>query len=274
MEMRQETPRAPASRFRQRFYVALEPDARPTGRLSAVDWAFIVIVLASLATLALETEPTLPAAFCEGLAQINLTILILFTIEYLARLWAVGEDPRFAGLGGRWRYVTSFYALADLAAFLPEVLTLALIGPQAGGIEAFKALRLLRLIKLARYVPAFDILAQAIRNSGAQLAIAMAIAGGFVYLGAIALYFIEGAVNPGNFGSIPRALWWAVVTLTTVGYGDVYPVTALGRVVAGLIAIAGIGIVALPTGILASAFTDELRRREAERAQKRDAQEG
>ena len=135
-----------------------------------------------------------------------------------------------------------------------------------GGVPliALRVFRLFRLIKLARFVPAFDVLGAAVQRAGSQLLTTLAMALALVYVSAVALYFIEGIGGQQQemFQSIPRAIWWAIATLTTVGYGDVYPVTPLGRMFASVIALAGIGVVALPAGVFASAFSDELRERE------------
>ncbi len=131
----------------------------------------------------------------------------------------------------------------------------------ANWLAALRGLRLFRLFKLARYVPAFAIVGAAVKRASAPLAAALCAAAAQLYIAAMMLYFIEGSSKPEQFGSITRALWWAIVTLTTVGYGDVYPETILGRIAAGIVALAGIGIVAMPTGILASAFAEEFRER-------------
>jgi voltage-gated potassium channel len=136
-----------------------------------------------------------------------------------------------------------------------------------GGVSALalRVLRLARLVKIARFVPAFDVLGAALKRAGTQLLTSLALALALVYISAVALYFIEGVGGEQleSFASIPRAVWWAIATLTTVGYGDVFPVTPLGRFFASIIALAGIGLVALPAGIFAGAFSDELREREA-----------
>ncbi|MDG1825706.1 MAG: ion transporter, partial [Henriciella sp.] len=138
-------------------------------------------------------------------------------------------------------------------------------------LMVLRVLRLARLAKLARFVPAFDVLGATVQRAGAQLLTTLAMALALVYVSAVALYFIEGVggQQQENFGSIPRAVWWAIATLTTVGYGDVYPVTPLGRVFASVIALAGIGVVALPAGVFASAFSDELREREVSKLKRR-----
>lgn len=246
------------------LYRMLEPEAWGKPGLSPLNGLIVMLVVFSFITLAIETEPTIPPALQALVAQANLFIISVFALEYGARVWVAGEDPRYRGLSGRLRYMASPYALADLAAFLPEAILLATAGQMgAQEVALLKALRLLRLFKIARYVPAFAVFGAAIKRSWSQLGVALALALAFVYIGALLLYFVEGPDDPQNFGSIPRAIWWAVVTLTTVGYGDVYPHSVPGRLAAAMISLAGIGIVALPAGILASAFSDELREREA-----------
>lgn len=233
------------------------------------------LVLTSFIVFALETEPDLPAGAAEWISTINLLILIAFGIEYLVRLWVIGEDPRYRGVLGRLRYAVTPFALADLAAFLPELLWLAFAHPGSDdqALMFLRVLRLVRLIKIARFIPAFEVLGAAMRRAGSQLITALALALALVYVSAVALYFIEG-VGQGRpeFASVIRSIWWSVATLTTVGYGDIYPVTVGGRIAASIIAIAGIGVVALPAGIFASAFSDELRDREARRKAEAQAQ--
>lgn len=247
---------------RQWLYNQLVPEAREGG-ISVVNSFIVLLVFASLIVLALETEPVLLAepAWRKGFAIFNVAVLAAFAIEYLLRFWVAGLDPQYAGVRGRIRYVTRFYSFADLIAFLPELI-LMLIG---GGVPLhyLRLLRLVRLFKIARFIPAFDALGAAIQRSAVQLGTSLALALSLVYVAAVLLYFVEGVggAQQEDFASIPRAIWWAVATLTTVGYGDVYPVTPLGRVCSAVIAIAGIGVVALPAGIFASAFSDELRDR-------------
>lgn len=247
----------------------LEPD--DPNSVNFFSGAIIALVLISLAALALETEAIRPdshfALGFEGfLRDINAAIVIIFAIEFTLRFWSEGENPRHAGFIGRLRFLGRFITIADVLAFLPELIVLLFIPHLHGGwLAALRALRLFRLFKLARYVSAFAIVGAAVRRAGAPLLAALCVAASQLYISAMLLYFIEGENNPASFGSITRALWWAVVTLTTVGYGDVYPVTVLGRVVAGIVAVTGIGIVALPTAILASSFAEEFRERYEER---------
>ena len=252
--------------LRNKLYGELEPNARAASGLSRLNMLIIALVLISFLALALETEETIGPAWRTGIDYLNLAIVSIFAFEYLARLWVAGEDPRYKGVRGRLRYMMTPYAIADLIAFLPELLWIILTPAGVGDdvLIILRVLRLARLVKLARFIPAFDVLGATVQRAGTQLLTTLAMALALVYISAVALYFIEGigGQQQESFASIPRALWWAIATLTTVGYGDVYPVTPLGRIFASVIALAGIGVVALPAGVFASAFSDELRERE------------
>jgi voltage-gated potassium channel len=256
----------------------LEPDV--PGGLNFFAALIITLVLISLASLALETEALradtpFPPWVLPITNAVNIVIVVLFTIEFALRFWSEGENPRHAGVIGRLRFLAQPITIADLLAFLPELIVMIFVPHLAGGwLAALRALRLFRLFKLARYVPAFAIVGAAVKRAWAPLMAALAVAGAQLYVAAMLLYFIEGDTKPETFGSITRSMWWAIVTLTTVGYGDAYPETVWGRVAAGLVALAGVGIVAMPTGILASAFAEEFRERhEAAAAAKKQAAE-
>ncbi len=262
--------------LRYKFYLEMEPHARSKPGLSSTNTFIVLLVLFSFLLFALETESTITGAARQWIVILNYFVLIAFAIEYVIRIWVVGLDGRHGGVMGRLRYALSIYALADLAAFAPELLWLTL--PHTGDDERMlmflRVLRLVRLLKIARFSPAFEILGAAFKRASSQLLTALALAMALVFVSAVTLYFIEG-VGQGRpqFASIPRAIWWAVATLTTVGYGDVYPITVMGKVAAAIIAFAGVGVVALPTAIFASAFSAELRERERIRHRHSDARE-
>jgi voltage-gated potassium channel len=248
----------------------LEPDNE--GDFNALTLAIVALVIISLVSLAIETEATradtpMEAWVAPLVGAINVFVVWVFALEFALRFWSESENPEHAGVKGRLKFLATPLAITDLLAFLPELITMFLL-PHAAGpwLLILRALRLLRLFKLARYVPAFSIVGAAVRRAGAPLMASVCVAAAQVYVAALLLYFIEGENKPEQFGSVTRAMWWAIVTLTTVGYGDVYPETPLGRVAAALVALAGVGIVAMPTGILASSFAEEFR----ERAEKKD----
>lgn len=259
--------------LRKKLYAELEPGARSRTGLSKLNSFIFALVLISFLALALETEETIGPAWRTGINYLNIAIVAIFAIEYVVRVWVAGEDPRYKGVSGRLRYMATPYAIADLIAFLPELLWILLTPAGVGDdvLIILRVLRLARLVKLARFVPAFDVLGATVERAGTQLLTTLAMALALVYVSAVALYFVEGVggQQQESFASIPRALWWAIATLTTVGYGDVYPVTGLGRIFASVIALAGIGVVALPAGVFASAFSDELREREIKKLKER-----
>lgn len=259
--------------LRNKLYAQLETDAHNKSGLSFLNSVIIALVLIGFLALALETEETIGPAWRLAIDWVNVIIVGTFAFEYLVRVWVAGEDPRYRGISGRLKYMATPYAITDLIAFLPELLWM-LFTPAGVGDDVLiilRVLRLARLVKLARFVPAFDVLGATVARAGTQLLTTLAMALALVYVSAVALYFVEGVggAQQEGFASIPRSLWWAIVTLTTVGYGDVYPVTALGRVFAAIISLAGIGVVALPAGVFASAFSDELREREIKRLRDR-----
>lgn len=249
----------------------LEPDL--VNGINILSGSIILLVVLSLVSLAIETEAvrsdtTLEPWVLPVVQQINVAVVWIFAAEFLLRFWSEGENPAHKGVLGRLRFLAQPVTVADVLGFLPELIAIMFFPDTTGAwFPALRALRLFRLFKLARYVPAFAIVGAAVRRAWAPLVAALCVAGAQLYVAAMMLYFIEGPNKPEQFGSIARSMWWAVVTLTTVGYGDVYPETPLGRFAAALVAIAGVGIVALPTGILASAFAEEFRERhEAELA--------
>lgn len=187
----------------------------------------------------------------------------VFTVEYLARLWACVEDARYAhGLRGRLRYAFSFMAIIDLLAILPFFLPFT--GIDLRSLRALRLFRLARVAKVGRYYSSLSLIKNVFRARKEELVLTTVLMGLLLIVSASLLYYVENPVQPEVFSSIPATMWWAVATLTTVGYGDMYPVTALGKVLAGVIAIIGIGMFALPTGILGAGFVEEIGKSKSE----------
>jgi len=239
--------------LRNKLHTHLDPTCWTHRGLSPLNKIIVLLVLAGVASAVLETEPTLSTTYASTFSILNQMFLYAFSIEYVLRLWSVGEDDRYQGIIGRLRYMITPTAIIDLITVVPFFL--------GAGSEIFllRALRLLRIFKLAR-IPsvssALNRLFRAIASRRMEFVITIAFALMLMLLAATTLFFIEGNVQPETFGSIPRSLWWGVAILTTVGYGDVYPITLLGKIAAGIYAFAGIGLVAMPTGIFAAAMSD------------------
>ncbi len=193
----------------------------------------------------------------------------IFTIEYLLRVWCSVENPAYChAVKGRLRYMLTFMALVDLVAILPFYLAAF----TTLDTRFLRVLRMLRIFKLTRHFQSLEILMLVIRHEATVLASAVFIMMVLIVLASGGIYVVEHDVQPDVFSSIPACMWWAVVTLTTVGYGDVVPVTAAGKLFAVLITILGVGMAAMPAGIIASGFTREMqKRREAFQAELREA---
>lgn len=250
--------------LRHALYRQLEPAARVRKGLSPLNQALTILILVAVATAVLETEPTILRGREELFHALEWGFASLFGLEYLARVWVAVENPRCgSGFSGRLRYVLTPAALIDLFVVLASFL--GAFGAPAFILRLVRLARILRVAKLGRTSAAWRLIAEAVSSRRYELALTFGAAAGVLLVTATMLYLVEGGVQPKAFGSVPRAMWWSIVTLTTIGYGDVYPVTVLGKVFAGLTAVMAIGIIAAPTGILAAAFGDALRkRREAE----------
>lgn len=208
-----------------------------------------VLILASVAAFALETE----YKDALMLQRLGTGFAAIFGIEYVLRVWTADVPKPGAGLRARLDYIMSVGGVIDLLAFLPAILF-----PAANGTLVLRLLRLLRLarlFKIASLRRAIAHVTRALRESADELAISVVVSLGLIFFGATAMFLVEGDAQPEIFGSIPRAMWWSMATLTTVGYGDVYPITVGGKMVASFIAIVGIAAVAMPAGILAAAFS-------------------
>ncbi|MEK6236806.1 MAG: ion transporter [Planctomycetales bacterium] len=213
------------------------------------------LIVYSIVTSALETMPEL-SAYSEFFLWSELACVLIFTIEYLAR-WRLSPNPR--------SYPFSFMAMVDLLAILPFYLRL---GVDFRSLRSLRLLRVFRIFKLGRHSRALQSLGDAFRRTRSELAVTAFIAVIVILISATALYYAEHETQPEVYRSIPDTIWWAVVTLTTVGYGDVYPVTFLGRIVAGFVMLAGIGFIAIPCGLLSGAFSDILKEQRESEAKK------
>lgn len=238
----------------------------------ADDWkskafqVFIVaLISANVAVMMAETEESL-VGYAELFIAFETASIVVFTIEYAARIASCRANPRYAG--ARWapaRFALSPMMLIDLAAILPFYLPLVLIDIRF--IRMVRLLRLFGMFKLARYSEPLQTLGSVFRSKAADLVVAFFIFFIVLVFASSLMYYAENEAQPAAFSSIPASMWWGIVTLTTIGYGDTYPVTAAGKAIGAGVAVLGLAVYAIPLGIMASAFTEELRR-------KRDADAG
>ncbi|MET4607495.1 voltage-gated potassium channel [Bradyrhizobium sp. JR4.1] len=245
--------------LRDRLYELLEHDPLAYSVGSRFIQLVIGVIVLDVAAMILASVPELDAQFGTLFAGISILSVIVFALEYAARLWTVaGHTQRTASaLSDRLGYVFSALGIIDLLAFLPAAIVLA-----TGRHATLAALGVLPFFKLVRYSPAMRSLLAAVHAERRALIGCIVILIGAVLTFASLLYAIERDVQPDKLGTIPQAMWWAIVTLGTVGYGDVVPVTALGKFISVFTIISGFAMIALPVAIISTAFAEEVKRRD------------
>ena len=251
--------------FRSRLYEILEV-ARPGDNASRLfDSLLIVLILTNVLAIILESVSELNEKYGVWFERFDFFSVMVFTVEYVLRIWTSVENnqslvAKDTPLKKRLRYMRSPAAIVDLLAILPFYI--ALISPSSLDLRILRAFRLLRIFKLTRYSQSMTLMLTAISDHIRSFIAAITILMIVMLLAASGMYVFEKEAQPEAFGSIPHAMWWAFATLTTVGYGDVTPITTWGKVFGAAITVVGVGMVALPAGILASAFSEQLRMRE------------
>ena len=245
--------------LRDRLYELLEHDHLPHSVGSRFVKLIVGIIIIDVLAMILASVPEYDARFGTLFTVIKVGAVVVFALEYAARLWSVaGHSPRkMSPARDRLEYALSSLGIIDLLAFLPA--SIALI---AGQRATLVLLGMLPFLKLVRYSPAMRSLLAAIHAERRTLVGCLVILAGAVLVFASLLYAIEHDVQPDKFGTIPQAMWWAIVTLGTVGYGDVVPVTPLGKLVSVFAIVGGLTMIALPVAIISTAFADEVRRRD------------
>jgi voltage-gated potassium channel len=249
------------ARWRRRTYQVLEGRASGDYTASLVHLSLVILVLVSVAAVILESVPSLDARFGRLFLLIEVVAAVVFSAEYLLRLWsAVEHGPlkRLSSWRARWAFARQPAMVVDLVAVLPILLTFVL--PE--DLKALMIFRLIRFFKLGRYSPGMRSLLDAILEERRALLACLVILGGVTIVAAATMHMAEAAAQPDKFGSIPESMWWAIITLTTVGYGDAFPVTPLGKIVAAITALCGLVMLALPVGIVATSFAEVIRRRD------------
>lgn len=221
------------------------------------DIVIITLIVLNVASVIAETFK-LPPTVSRILYYVEIISVIVFTIEYLLRLWTADLlYPNYSKLTARVKYIFSFMAIIDLLAILPFYIPF-IIPVDLRVLRALRIVRLFRLLKLNRYTNALSTIAQVFKSKANQLLSSMFIVFLLMIIASVIMYNVENPVQPDKFDNAFSGLWWAIATLTTVGYGDIYPVTAIGKFLSAVIAILGIGLVAVPTGIISAGFMEQI----------------
>jgi voltage-gated potassium channel len=247
--------------FRRRAYQVLEQG--PVGDRGSwwVDRLLIALIIVNLVAVALESIPDYEAHYANVFGFIEFVSLVVFTVEYGLRLWSAvehGPNQHLPPMRARTKYAFSAAGIIDLIAVLPFWFTMVL----PTDFRFVLVFRMVRFFKIARYSPAMRSLLDVLYNERRALFGCLVIALGSALVAASLMHLAEGRVQPEKLGTIPEALWWAIVTIGTIGYGDVVPITALGKLIATGTIFAGLVMMALPVGIIATAFAEQIHRRD------------
>lgn len=239
---------------------------RPDDKLGRfVSLVLLLLIAANVTANVIETDAEIAASAPRFFRSFEIVSVGVFTAEYILRLWSCVADPRFSGRFGRLKMALSPMALIDLAAFAPFYLTL--FAPAVIDLRYLRVLRLLRVFRLLRsrrVSDSFAMLGRVLQAKRVEIGVTIAVVAAAMLLSAGAMYVVEHQQPGTQFTSIPRTMWWAVVTITTIGYGDMVPSTPLGQVIGGLVGFLGICALALPVGILSSGFIEEVNRKSAQ----------
>jgi voltage-gated potassium channel len=220
--------------------------------LQRIEGLVYALIILSIASIVLETHQGLSPEWHVGLKRFEFFTYIIFTLEYALRLG-------FAIRQGRVRaYAFSFFGLIDLMAILPFFLPY-FISFDARAIRTLRLLRMVNLIKVVRHSKAVRTLVKVIQSIKTELGLTLFASLVLVLMAGMMMYYAEHETQPEVFNNMSQAIWWAIATLTTIGYGDIYPVTAIGKVLASLVALIGIGLIAIPTGLISAAYVEALK---------------
>ncbi len=256
-----ETEQPESTTLRRRIHALLEDPRNTTREALWVRRVLSLLILANIVALFAETHYRGDAVARAAFVAFERVSVAVFTLEHVLRLWACVEQPAFAApILGRLRYVRSPIVLIDLAAILPFYLgAFGLV--DARFLRSFRLFRLVRILKLGRYSESMRTLGRVLYDRRADLASAGFVIFVLLITASALMYYAERHAQPDRFPTMSSALWWGIATMSTIGYGDVVPVTLFGKVLGGVLSLLGIGLFGLPAGILASGFADEMRRK-------------
>jgi voltage-gated potassium channel len=256
------------NKLKQKIYETIEEDISDNRAHKLFEVFIVSLIILNVAAIIIESflsksgiPEYLIAEYTLILKRFEVFSVIVFSIEYLLRVWTAQlKYPEYSKIKASFKFIFSAAGLIDLMAILPFFIDLRLHKDLDGRIvRLLKLLRLLRILKLTRFLDSFKLITNVIKNRKYELLITIFVALMFIVIASTIMFELENKAQPDKFPNIISALWWSVATLTTIGYGDVFPITALGKCVSALLSLVGIGLIALPTGIISSGFLEEYR---------------
>lgn len=246
--------------MKSRIAEILEPSSKNDFLSRSFNIFIIALIILNILAVALESMHDVSVIYSGSFKAFELFSMTVFTIEYVLRVWTCTEKDEFKGaIEGRLRYVLTPSAIIDLVVVVPFYLPI-FFNLDLRFLRVLRLFRLFALFKMARYSKSLHLLKMVLKDTKEELFIVFAVTMAMLVFASGVIYFIENETQPDAFSSIPASMWWAVSTMTTVGYGDVYPVTTLGKFFGGFISILGLGTFGLPVGIIAYGFIEELQK--------------
>lgn len=256
--------------FKKRVFETLEKGVGDDRLSKRFDIFIMVMILLNVVAVMLETVKSIHDQFPLVFKYFEYLSVFVFTFEFLGRVWTCTYIEKYSHpFWGRLRFVFSFLSIIDVLAIMPFYLPIFFSTIDGRVLRILRLFRIMRIFKMGRYSTAFNMIINVVHKRREELLVTLSIVLVMLILASSLMYYVESEAQPEAFTSIPETMWWAVATLTTVGYGDVYPITSMGRVLGAIIAILGVGIFALPAGIVASGFEQEIRIRVSEKEQVR-----
>jgi voltage-gated potassium channel len=244
-------------KLRNKVYHLLAPGPTDTvGRI--IEYSLITLIFLNIVVILVESVKDFNDQYSGSFHWFEVFSVIIFSIEYVLRIWTCVENPKFKKrFGGRLKFATSFMAVIDLLSILPFYLSFLPIDLLI--LRIVRLFRLFRMLKIARYLLALNLIKEVFNERKEQFVLTFMLLLFLLVIVSTIMFFVEGPMQPDKFSSIPATMWWGIATLTTVGYGDMVPISTAGKIFGGMIAIIGIGLFALPAGILSSGLTDHMR---------------
>ncbi len=247
-------------KIKHKVHVLLHPELGNTRWDEFINGFIIMLIIMNVVVVMLETVQPVHDQYHEFFRIFDLVSVIIFSIEYVLRLWSCNHDPRYQhSFKGRLRYIFSTDALIDLLAILPFYVHV-FVGFDLRVLRILRLLRFFRLFRLTAYMKSAKIVRNVFVSRANELKLSLVLILFLIIIASCLLYFAEHDAQPNVFSSIPATIWWSIVTITSVGYGDMVPITFLGKALTGTIAIFGLAILALPAGIITSGFLEEINR--------------
>jgi len=254
-------PGARQKSIRRRIFEILQPVHDGGSSSRAFDIFIVTLILLNVIAVTMETIPGWSEAYDPWFRAIEVASVAVFTVEYVLRIWSCTSDPRFAHpIFGRLKMMITPMSLVDLAAILPFYLPM-LIPVDLRIARALRLMRIFRILMIARYSESLHLFHNVLRRRREELIVIVFTLGVVLVVVSGLMYLAERNAQPDKFSSIPATMWWGIITLTTIGYGDMVPITPAGKILGAFISILGVGLFALPAGLLGSAFVEELNKK-------------